>query len=143
MFSGIRQFMRRTFLWVLAVPLLLTFLGASSNQLVLRQNGDRFPVKINAAKLTKYANELNKAAQSGDDDAALQLDELMQAGYIDDTHVVMTDKTHLNALADWIDFRGDGIYSPGDLLLDLGSWSWDFAPLVWGLLAVRKMSESD
>jgi hypothetical protein len=58
---------------------------------------------------------------------------------LDYTHCIMTKKTHLNFLADVID-RGD-IESVGDLLIDFGSWTWVFAPFIWGFAVVTKLAD--
>ncbi len=57
-------------------------------------------------------------------------------GMLDDVHCVMTPQTHLNFLADVIDVGS--IESVGDLLIDLGSWSWPYAPFVWGTALLVK-----
>jgi hypothetical protein len=62
------------------------------------------------------------------------------AGFLDDIHVAMTSATHLNWLADIFDFK-DGIYSPGDMLLELAEFLWSFAPIVWCTLIIRRLWE--
>ena len=104
-------------LYVLAFPLFLIFLGAASNQAVIAANHDRFPVMVNSRSLD---------ARGGAD----------SDGMMDTVHCTMTPSTHLNWLADWIDLQ-DAIYSPGDLLLMLGGWMMDYAPLVWALLMIQ------
>lgn len=111
-----KRFLAATRLWVLALPLLIGFTGAAMNQAVIAANHDKFPVMVNARNL---------AAHGGAD----------QDGLMDDVHCVMTPSTHLNFLADWIDLR-DAIYSPGDLLLELGGWLWQFAPIAWFTLII-------
>ncbi len=59
---------------------------------------------------------------------------------MDETHCLMTDKTHLNFLADVIDLHSQ-ILSVGDLSLELGEWMWMYAPVVWGCAVVRKLNE--
>lgn len=54
-------------------------------------------------------------------------------GLIDSVHCVMSDKTHLNFLADWIDLK-EAIYSPGDLCRMLGSYTWNYAAFLWAVL---------
>lgn len=111
------RFLRSTALWILLLPYASIFLGAASNQLVLNANGDTFPVRVNAVKVHKYASE----------DAALGPDGTI---YLDDTHVVMTSQTHLNWMADILDFH-DGTYSVGDLLVEFGGWLQTFSIYVW------------
>ena len=124
----INQFLRKTYLWILALPLALTLLGAASNQVVLYANHDTFPVSINAAK----------SAQFTEDDSVTLKDGTVM---LDDTHCIASDKTHLNLLADVLDFRTEYV-SVGDLSLELGDWIWGFAPFVWGLAVVRKLNQT-
>jgi Family of unknown function (DUF5317) len=123
------KFFRRTCLYLLAIPLLFTFLGAASNQLVLNANHDTFPVRINLVKAHKFA-----------DDAVVLPDGTVM---LDETHCIMSDKTHLNLLADVLDFNREGIYSVGDLLLELGDWSWNFAPFLFGFAVIGKLNKQD
>jgi len=134
------KFLKRTALWIVAVPLLTFLLGAAMNQAVLVANHDRFPVMWNTYKAAKYEMDIEKAVETADDpeaaaQAAFDLEALVKAGYLDDTHCLMTPQTHLNALADWIDLRS-ATYSPGDLLLNLGESGLDYAPLVWAAIAI-------
>ena len=69
----------------------------------------------------------------------LGLTPTLPAGYIDDTHVVMTKQTHLNFLADVFDMH-DGIYSAGDGLIYLGEWFFGFAPFIWVFESIRRLS---
>ena len=72
----------------------------------------------------------------------LGIDATLPAGYIDDTHVIMTKQTHLNFLADVFDLKSDGIYSVGDFMLMLGEWLWAFAPFVWAFAVVNKLRKA-
>jgi hypothetical protein len=107
------SFIKRTYLWVLFLPLLIQFLGIASNQLVLIANHDTFPVLVSLA----HAKWLTG----------------------DPIHVAMTDQTHLNFLADIFDFH-EIIESIGDLLFQLGEWLQNFSSVIWFVLAVRKMA---
>jgi hypothetical protein len=108
----VRQLLSFTRLWILTVPLTLTLVGAGMNQAVLIANHDKFPVMLNERKTDH-----------------IEPDEW---GIIDNNdHCIMTSKTHLNFLADYLDFGS--IYSPGDLLLILADYLSPFAPFVWGL----------
>ena len=124
----VNQFLRKTYLWILALPLALTLMGATSNQVVLYANHDTFPVSINAAK----------SAQLTENDSVTLKDGTVM---LDDTHCIASDKTHLNLLADVLDFRTEYV-SVGDLSLELGDWLWGFAPFVWGLAVVRKLNQT-
>jgi hypothetical protein len=109
----VRQLLSFTRLWILAVPLTLTLVGAAMNQAVLIANHDKFPVMLNERKTDH-----------------IEPDEW---GIVDnEAHCVMTRQTHLNFLADYLDFK-TAIYSPGDLLLMLADYLSPFAPFVWGL----------
>lgn len=140
-----KKFFKKTFLWVFAIPFLSLLLGASLNQLVLFANNDRFPVMMNSAKINEYKLQLEKAAQAEDEQAIFFL-EALQYGYLDDVHIIMTPRTHLNFLADWIDLK-DATYSPGDLLISLGETGLGYAPVVWIVLVtgrlIRKENNGD
>jgi len=127
-----RQFLCTSFVWLILAPWMITFTGEASNQLVLIANQDKFPVMINAVKLDELRNPppsllgmLRPAPRVTDD------------GMIDEIHCIMTNKTHLNFLADVFDLH-ESIYSIGDLMLMLGEWLWSFVPLVWVTLVLKK-----
>jgi hypothetical protein len=138
MFSRIKKFLVKTSLWILLIPVALQITGAASNQAVLIANGDRFPVMVNAAKLEEMQEE--KAAESAEREHSLPFawQSTEPDGMLDDVHCVMTNETHLNALADIIDLH-DGMYSIGDLMLILGEWLMTFAPFVWGYAVIGKL----
>ena len=48
------KFLRKTALWIVALPLLCFILGAASNQAVPIANHDKFPVMWNDYKINKY-----------------------------------------------------------------------------------------
>lgn len=110
-------------LWILALPLVLTLLGAASNQAVIAANHDRFPVLMNVRKLReeREAEEKKEAVIANIVGKVLGVEIQPPApdpndDMLDNVHCVMSKDTHLNFLADWIDL-GDATYSPGDLLL--------------------------
>ena len=113
-----KRFFRVTALWILILPSLPTTLGFLSNQAVLIANHQTFPVLVNSRR-----------------------DDIDYDGYFkhDNTHVVMTSKTHLNALADIFDLKSDGTVSIGDMLLDLGDWLKTFCPYIWAAFVSRKL----
>jgi hypothetical protein len=82
----VRKFLSISRIWILALPLIFTFVGAASNQIVLVANHDKFPVMVNSR---------NVESHGGVDDE----------GMLDDIHCLMTDKTHLNYLADIFEFK--------------------------------------
>jgi hypothetical protein len=135
------KFLRKTALWIIAVPLLCFFLGAASNQAVLVANHDKFPVMWNDAKVNLYRLEATQAAEAGNEDAQIAL-ALLEHGYLDDTHCLMTKRTRLNALADWIDLKS-ATYSPGDLLVELGETGMEYAPFIWAALVIGRLNKKE
>lgn len=135
------KFLRNTALYLLAVPVLSIVLGRGLNQLVLNANGDTFPVHISQAKLEVYEHGDTTVLKDGTklvgDVMVLSDGKIM----LDSVHCVMTDKTHLNFLADIIDVGS--IKSFGDLLLDFGDWTWTFMPYVWGFTVVVKLKDKE
>jgi hypothetical protein len=132
------KFLRKTALWIVIAPWALFGLGAASNQVVLQANHDKFPVMVNTLKervmvAQAQANYKELAADAG-------IDPTLPAGMIDDTHCVMTDKTHLNFLADVFDLK-DGIYSIGDFTILLGEWMSGFAPFIWMFEVCRRLRQ--
>jgi hypothetical protein len=140
-------FLRKTALWIVLTPIAITYTGAGLNQLVLNANHDTFPVEMNDAKVNLYAMELQEASEATTDkgkptDKAKEAQkalELLEHGYLDDTHVIMTSDTHLNFLADVFDFK-DAIYSVGDGILYLGEWLTTFAVFIWLFEVIRRLS---
>lgn len=117
------SFLRKTYLYVLAIPVLLIVLGAASNQAVLIANHGKFPVMLNAQKVA--ANDLKPG------------DVIDRRG-----HSVMAPEDHLKPLADIFNV-GDGVESVGDFAIDLGGWTWQFAPYLWGFAVIKKLNEKD
>jgi hypothetical protein len=131
------SFLRKTSLYILAIPVLFTVLGAASNQVVLIANHDTFPVLVNDKKLAEMT-------EPKDEPKEIRFNKPMPAYeegdtvMLDDVHCNMTNKTHLNALADIFDMH-DAIYSIGDFLLMLGEWVGTFSPFVFVFDVVRKL----
>ena len=105
------NFLKKTSLYILAIPVLFTFLGVTSNQAVLIANHDKFPVMYNDYKINAYKLSLEKDLKACYDSTAPDLCDpiefdlaALKFGYLDDTHVIMTSKTHLNFLADNVGF---------------------------------------
>jgi hypothetical protein len=140
------NFLRKTALWIVLIPALVFGTGVASNQAVLVANHDRFPVMWNSYKAASLALAIEKAAKSDDPDeaeqAAFDLEALHDYGYLDDTHVLMNSKTHLNFLADWIDLKS-ATYSIGDFLIDAGEWGMTYAPIVWITVAVQRLRKRE
>lgn len=115
------KFLRKTSLYILAIPALFFALGFACNQAVLMANHDTFPVMVNEYKV-----------KSGE---TLTLSD--GTVLLDDTHSVMTHNTRLNFLADIIDTGG--IWSIGDGFLALSQWSWKFAPFLYMFSVTNKL----
>jgi hypothetical protein len=108
---------------LIAIPVLSMFLGAASNQVVFIANGGAMPVQLNAANIQRFSE--NSVVVNG-------------RTYLDPRHSVLRDEDHLKVLADIFNF-GNSVASVGDLLLDFGSWSWQYGPIMWFALAFRKL----
>jgi hypothetical protein len=110
-----RRFLRDTYLYILLVPVGLIVLGAALNQAVMIANGDTFPVLVNSVK-------------SGGQ---------LPGSMLDNIHSVMSSGSRLRFLGDIFDFGP--IESIGDLLIELGSWLWSYAPAVWMYAVIRRL----
>jgi hypothetical protein len=150
------SFFKRTSLYLLAIPVLTFALGLLSNQAVLVANHDKFPVMYNEYKVNAYRLGLERdlktcqeltADDSPDAPPTDVCDPIvfdlaaLKFGYLDDTHVIMTSKTHLNFLADWIDLRS-AVYSIGDALLELGEYGFGFMFPLFVFDVVRKLRKA-
>lgn len=124
--NKIRQFICKSFLYILLAPWAILGIGVASNQAVLQANHDTFPVLVNSIKLAGILP-----------DGVIITPGQSQA--IDEVHVTMTPDTHLNFLADIFDLGN--IYSIGDFAIMLGEWLNTFAPFVWGFAVIRKLNE--
>lgn len=135
------KWLRKTALWIIAIPALCFCLGYASNQAVLAANHDRFPVMWNEVKTVDYLESVNEAAQSGDPKAVGILEGFKHTGMLNDTHELMTSKTHLNFFADWIQ-DGDDTLSIGDELLSVAEYFWYFL-ITWAVVVVTKLSKKE
>ena len=137
------SFLRRTSLYILAIPVLFTFLGAASNQVVLIANHDTFPVLVNEKKVADMAARDDKEEKPSTPSftTPVPAEEMNDVVMFDDVHCLMTPKTHLNAFADIFDLK-DAIYSIGDFSLILGGWLWAFAPGVFVFDVTRKLRKA-
>lgn len=116
------KFLRKTSLYILAVPALFFALGFAANQAVLFANHDTFPVMWNEYKV-KTADTITLS-----DGTVL----------LDDTHSVMSSHTHLNWLADKVDLQNASV-SLGDMSIDLSEWMWKFAPFLYVFSVTNKL----
>jgi hypothetical protein len=113
------KFLKKAKLWFLAAPLLSIALGFSSNWAVLISNKQTFPVRMSDV-------ELAMVEQAG---GTLQIPDGPEM--LDPVHCVMTDKTHLNALADNFLLGGVGTMSVGDGLEWGGRLAWLLSPFAF------------
>lgn len=135
---------------LLAIPLLLVFSGACSNQLVLVANWGKFPVMVNEQKAQTIQKE-NCDAQdildapdgnfsifdtSVEKPAAEKDAACPPTQFIDEEHSIMGKNSHLKFLADYISL-GHAIYSPGDFLIILGEWLFSYTWIIWGTLVFK------
>src|SRR5579872_966911 len=129
------KFLRKTLLWMVLIPYAFTWGGTLSNQAVLWANNDTFPVRINLVKLMEWSDGgkgikvIPPDFDPAHPDGAVMLDNI---------HCLMTNKTHLNWLADNFDFH-QSIESIGDLLIDLGQFSGQYMPILWFGFAVARL----
>jgi hypothetical protein len=128
------------YLYLIAVPMLLMFMGTASNQAVLIANGDRFPVMANEVRLAEFCNPSPIDALLAQKFFPEVSNACTATGMLDSTHEIMTPKTHLNFLADIFDMH-TAIFSIGDFLLMLGEWAWDISVIAWLALVLRKFIE--
>jgi len=135
------KFLRKTALWIVLAPAAIGGAGLASNQAVLVANHDTFPVMMNDAKVNMYRMEAQAVAQEGDEDAQVVL-ILLEHGYLDDTHVIMTPASHLKFLADWIDLKSS-TWSPGDVLLYIGEMGITYAPFVWVIVVIGRLRKKE
>ena len=142
--------------YLIAIPLLLTFMGAASNQAVLIANGDTFPVMVNPVAKAAHCRstemaDIIKAITQVAPPTIVEKPKALRAQpapiacgaggeYLDDVHVVMNSQSRLKFMADVFDMH-DGIYSIGDFALILGDWIWSWSVFAWLVLAVRKLIE--
>jgi hypothetical protein len=150
--------------YLIAIPLLSIGLGTVSNQAVLWDNFDKFPVMYNAEKIQKacrpadaknaLAEDIIKALTGQKKSAApdktnnlgLQLsvpDPNVCANggiFLDDIHVIMNKDSKLKFMADIWDFH-DVTYSIGDFMLMFSDWMLGWSVTAWLVLVVRKLIE--
>ena len=107
-------------LYLLAFPYLSFGMGVGLNQAVLVANGGKFPVMVNKRAEKYFGFESD--------------------GMSDNVHCVMTSKTKLNFLADWINMH-TVIYSPGDLLIMLGDLLTGSTKAVWAALILGDVTK--
>jgi hypothetical protein len=97
------------------------------------------------AKENQFRNDaakaIEKAQDEGDELAALEITQDVEAGMLDDTHCLMTSETHLNLLADIFDMH-NAVYSIGDFFLMLSEFL-SFCPYVWLGLLLKKCWDAD
>jgi hypothetical protein len=151
------DWLRKATLGIALLPTALFGLGAGSNQLVLFANHDKFPVMVNEMKTEQWrtSRELAIAEIVAEVNAGkVPAEEVPSAiaevatlqseianGMLDDTHCIMTSKTHLNFLADVFDLK-TAIYSIGDFMLMLSEaiavYAYGAALALFGIVFFKK-----
>ncbi len=135
------KFLRKTSLYILAIPVLIFGLGCFSNQVVLWANHDKFPVMWSSYKAAQYDLMLHEKLISKDPKVVVQAEfdiyALENEGFIDAVHCLMTPDTHLNFLADVFDLGAT--YSVGDGLIEVGEWLLIFSPFLFAFDVIRKL----
>jgi len=124
------KFLRKTKLYVFALPLLLWTLGAGLNQIAINANHDSMPVLYNAGNVKDFIKEGYPKESQG---------EILT----DSTHSVLTPDSRFYVLCDVIDF-GSVKYSVGDVFIFASQDLGEFIPYVWGLAlyaALRKKED--
>ena len=96
--------------YLLVIPTALYYLGSFLNVGVMALNHGQMPVLIPA-------------------DVAVQME-------FDARHVIMTAQTHFKFFCDWINL-GDGIASPGDILIWLGQAVSNTSAAIWAVLMLK------
>jgi hypothetical protein len=137
---------KKTYLPILAIPILVIFVGAGLNQICVIANHDKFPVLVNArvaAKLRKAdldprVEEEHFSIFDTEYTPFQQTNVSDPDGMLDNVHCVMSPSSHLKVLGDIFDLHKE-IQSIGDLLVDAGAWLYAFAPLAWIVLVTRKL----
>lgn len=155
---------------IIAIPLLLWFLGAGMNQMVLIANWGKFPVMFNDYQVTLIKSAQRKACEPAppkQDELPFWLrqgaptpkssttfsmfdtsvatspvcEAINQNGqFTDNVHTIMGHNSHLKFLADIFDM-GPMIFSFGDFLIMLGEYLGEMAGLAWLVLIIRKFNE--
>ena len=136
------SFLRRTSLYLLAIPVLFTILGAASNQVVLIANHDTFPVMLNDKKLQVQEMTEPREQKAINFNKPIPAFETGDTVMLDDVHCNMTSETHLNFLADVFDLH-NAIYSIGDFMLMLGEWLGSFTFAIFVFDVVRKLRKHE
>ena len=144
-----RLFKHIPYFYLLAVPVLALCLGHISNQAVMLANHEAFPVMVNAKdeklihdrQVQERLAEIFVAISAGSQGPFVD-PRIPQAldNYIDRQHVVMDGSSHLKLLADWIDW-GEGVYSPGDVLILTGLYTLPSGLFGWIVLLLRRLYE--
>lgn len=116
------NFFRKTALWILLLPIVSIFFGASLNQAVIVANDGKFPVMVNSVWMEHKKPKAD--------------------GMIDSVHCVMTDNTRLNFLADIFNFGGS-IESVGDLFIEFGEYSGKYTPVIWLVIATGRLRKKE
>jgi hypothetical protein len=149
------KLLKKTPYWYLiAIPLLCTFIGAGSNQAVLIANGGKFPVLVNQEQIAQMCtpdtddkdDSLAKIVQHlKHEDSKISAPDANTCAnggeFLDAVHTIMQPTDHFKFLADVFNLRV-AIFSIGDFLLMLGDWIWAWSSIAWVVLVLRKFIEA-
>jgi hypothetical protein len=109
--------LRIPYWYLLAVPTFLYYLGGFFNLGVMALNHGQMPVLMPS-------------------------DIAAATGGFDDRHVLMTSATHLKFFCDWLNL-GDGIASPGDILVWIGAATTNIGLALWAALMIKDVNSGD
>jgi hypothetical protein len=126
------KFLRKSKLYLFAIPFLLWTLGAGMNQIAINANHDSMPVLYNAGNVRAFVHV--------DEGYPIESQGEMLT---DGIHSVLTSESRFYILCDIIDFHNVK-YSLGDGVLFASRWLESVIPYVWGLALyaeVRKKEE--
>jgi hypothetical protein len=135
-----KDFLRKTYGWLVLAPLLMIVLGIASNQAVLIANHGKFPVMLNERQVMK----LEQAQQKHDAEAKMPKDDpdtskfsiantgkttrLWNGQFMDDVHSVMGPNSRLKFMADIFDLGN--IYSVGDGFIIISQFFFPYLVLI-------------
>lgn len=147
-------FLKKNHVWLILAPVLLTILGAASNQAVLIANHGKFPVMLNEKQESVLEEKHEKEAAAEEkpkadanenvkgfriSNTSIGTDEIKNGQFLDNVHSVMGPNSRLKALADVFNLRN--IYSVGDFLIIGSNFFFPYLVLVFlGLHALRYQS---
>lgn len=125
------KFLRKSKLYIFAIPLLFWTFGAGLNQIAINANHDAMPVVYNAGNIEKFI-DIEKGYPK------ISEGELLT----DERHSILTSHSRFKILCDWIDF-GDVKYSIGDVFIYVGEDLGGVIPYIWGLALYAELRKKE